>query len=185
MEELDAKVDKTNHDLLDLESKKKELEEEKLANQKEIQKLEKEKIRILEKTDKMKSVQKLIYIFVSLRNDLKNVELLNVKISEYKKQQDKIQNKIEIQNQLYSEAVTEKEKYIEQRKELYSKKETEKVESNGLVLQIKALSNIYQIAEPFKDNKIMGEIRKIVEESLNQYMNSKQKTVLQEQEEME
>lgn len=83
MEELDARVDKINYDLIGLENRKKEMEDNKLEKQKEIDKLEKEKGNILKKTDNMKQLQKLIYIVVSLRTDLKKVDLINVKLSEY------------------------------------------------------------------------------------------------------
>ena len=41
MEELDARVDKINYDLIGLENRKKEMEDNKLEKQKEIDKLEK------------------------------------------------------------------------------------------------------------------------------------------------
>ena len=47
MEELDAKVDKINYDLIGLENRKKEMEDKKASYQKEIDKLEKEKNSIL------------------------------------------------------------------------------------------------------------------------------------------
>ena len=43
MEELDAKIEKINYDLLGLESRKKEIEEKKFAKQQEIEKQEEEK----------------------------------------------------------------------------------------------------------------------------------------------
>ena len=122
MEELDAKIEKINYDLLGLESRKKEIEEKKFAKQQEIEKQEEEKKNILAKTDKMNKLQKIIYIVFALKNDLKQVELLNAKIDENRKEKDNIQNKIDIQNNLYAETIKEKEKYIEQRRELYIEK---------------------------------------------------------------
>ena len=75
MEELDAKVDKINYDLIGLENRKKEMEDKKASYQKEIDKLEKEKNSILGKTNTMKPLKKFIYIVVSLRTDLKRVDL--------------------------------------------------------------------------------------------------------------
>ena len=46
MEELDAKVDKINYDLIGLENRKKEMEDKKASYQREIDKLEKEKTSI-------------------------------------------------------------------------------------------------------------------------------------------
>lgn len=68
----------------------------------------------------MKSLQKFIYIVVSLRTDLKKVDLINAKVSEYQKEKNNIQNKIDIQNGLYTETI--KEKYVEQRRELQIEK---------------------------------------------------------------
>ena len=86
MEELDAKIEKINYDLLGLESRKKEIEEKKFAKQQEIEKQEEEKKNILAKTDKMNKLQKIIYIVFALKNDLKQVELLNAKIEENRKE---------------------------------------------------------------------------------------------------
>ena len=58
MEELDAKIEKINYDLLGLESRKKEIEEKKFSKQQEIEKQEEEKKNILAKTDKMNKLQK-------------------------------------------------------------------------------------------------------------------------------
>lgn len=73
MEELDARIEKINYDLIGLETRKKEIEDDKLNKQKEIDRLEKEKSNILAKTDNMKTIQKFIYIFVSLRTNLKKL----------------------------------------------------------------------------------------------------------------
>ena len=73
MEELDARIEKINYDLIGLETRKKEIEDDKLNKQKEIDRLEKEKSNILAKTDNMKTIQNFIYIFVSLRTNLKKL----------------------------------------------------------------------------------------------------------------
>ena len=171
MEELDARIEKINYDLIGLENRKQEMENNKLDKQKEIDKLEKEKNNILGKTDTMRPLQKLIYIVVSLRTDLKRVELINTKISEHQKEKDNIQNKIDIQNGLYAETIKEKDKYIEQRKELYINKTTtkENVQENNKVSQIKALTQIYEITKQFKNNKAMNNLNKLVEKEINQY----------------
>lgn len=172
MEELDARIDKINYDLIGLENRKKEMEDNKLNKQKEIDKLEKEKINILEKTDNMKPLQKLIYIVVSLRTDLKRVDLINVKLSEHQKEKNNIQNKIDIQNGLYAETIKEKDKYIEQRKELYTTKTTtrENTQENEKVSQIKALTQIYEITARFKNNKVMNKLSQLVEKEINQHL---------------
>lgn len=192
MEELDARIDKINYDLIGLENRKKEMEDEKLNKQKEIGKLEKEKSSILEKTDNMKSLQKLIYVVVSLRNDLKRVDLINVKLLEHQKEKNSIQNRIDIQNELYVETIKEKEKYIEQRKELYITKTTtrEDIQENEKVSQIKALTQIYEITETFKENKVMNKLKQLVEKEINQHLRtdiSKAENVKakEEQDEME
>lgn len=192
MEELDARVEKISYDLIGLENRKKEMEDNKLNIQKEIDKLEKEKYSILGRTDDMKPFQKFIYIVVSLRTDLKKIDLINAKVSEYQKEKNSIQNKIDIQNGLYSETIKEKDKYIEQRRELYITKTAvkENKQENERVSQIKALTQIYEITAQFKNNKIMHNLSQLVEKEINQYLesntNGKEKTEQkEEQEEME
>ena len=192
MEELDARVDKINYDLIGLENRKKDLEDEKINKQKEIEKLEKEKSSILEKTDTMKPLQKLIYVVVSLRTDLKRVDLINVKLSEHQKEKNNIQNKIDIQNGLYVDTIKEKDNYIQQRRELYTAKTAtrEKAQEDVKVSQVKALTQIYEITTGFKNNELMNRLSKLVEKEINQYLsmdNSKMEKAKQteEQDEME
>ncbi|MBR0491545.1 MAG: hypothetical protein IJJ82_05835 [Clostridia bacterium] len=197
MEELDARIEKISFDLLGLESRKKEMEDNKFQKQKEIDSLTEEKNKILEKTNKMSRFQKIIYIIIASRTDLKQVDLINTKITENQKQKDNIQNKIDIQNNLYAETLQEKDNYIKQRKELYlsetmtksSENEKTTEQQNGKVSEIKGLTQIYEIAKSFKDNKIMHELSQIVEKQINEYIGlnqSKEKIQpKEEQEEME
>ena len=60
MEELDAKVDKINYDLIGLENRKKEMEDKKASYQREIDKLEKEKTSITEEIKTAKDMKKEI-----------------------------------------------------------------------------------------------------------------------------
>jgi len=197
MEELDAKIEKINYDLLGLESRKKEIEEKKFAKQQEIEKQEEEKKNILAKTDKMNKLQKIIYIVFALKNDLKQVELLNAKIEENRKDKDNIQNKIDIQNNLYAETIKEKEKYIEQRRELYIEKsntlqEQEKQEKTEVLNHPQDLVKIHQIAKQYKNSKIMSKVAQTIENEINKFFKDKEDTkvttnkkVAEEQDEME
>ena len=192
MEELDAKVDKINYDLIGLENRKKEMEDKKASYQKEIDKLEKEKNSILGKTDTMKPLQKFIYIVVSLRTDLKRVDLINVKLNEKQKEKDGIQNKIDIQNNLYAETIKEKDNIIEQRKELYISQNAtkENIQENEKLSKMRALTQIFEITSKFKDSKVMSNLNHLVEKEIDQYKtavtskkeNTEQK---QDQDEME
>ena len=192
MEELDAKVDKINYDLIGLENRKKEMEDKKASYQREIDKLEKEKTRILGKTDTMKPLKKFIYIVVSLRTDLKRVDLINVKLNEKQKEKDGIQNKIDIQNNLYAETIKEKDNIIEQRKELYISQNAtkENTQENEKVSKMRALTQIFEITSKFKDSKVMSNLNHLVEKEIDQYKtavtskkeNTEQK---QDQDEME
>lgn len=197
MEELDAKIEKINYDLLGLESRKKEIEEKKFAKQQEIEKQEEEKKNILAKTDKMNKLQKIIYIVFALKNDLKQVELLNAKIEENRKEKDNIQNKIDIQNNLYAETIKEKEKYIEKRRELYIEKsntlqEQEKQEKTEVLNHPQDLVKIHQIAKQYKNSKIMTKVAQTIENEINKFFKDKEDTkvttnkkVAEEQDEME
>ena len=188
MEELDAKVDKINYDLIGLENRKKEMEDKKASYQKEIDKLEKEKNSILGKTNTMKPLKKFIYIVVSLRTDLKRVDLINEK----QKEKDGIQNKIDIQNNLYAETIKEKDNIIEQRKELYISQNAtkENTQENEKVSKMRALTQIFEITSKFKDSKVMSNLNHLVEKEIDQYKtavtskkeNTEQK---QDQDEME
>ena len=197
MKELDAKIEKINYDLLGLESRKKEIEEKKFAKQQEIEKQEEEKKNILAKTDKMNKLQKIIYVVFALKNDLKQVELLNAKIEENRKEKDNIQNKIDIQNNLYAETIKEKEKYIEQRRELYIEKsntlqEQEKQEKTEVLNHPQDLVKIHQIAKQYKNSKIMSKVAQTIENEINKFFKDKEDTkvttnkkVAEEQDEME
>ena len=192
MEELDAKVDKINYDLIGLENRKKEMEDKKASYQKEIDKLEKERNSILGKTDTMKPLKKFMYIVVSLRTDLKRVDLINVKLNEKQKEKDGIQNKIDIQNNLYAETIKEKDNIIEQRKELYISQNAtkENTQENEKVSKMRALTQIFEITSKFKDSKVMSNLNHLVEKEIDQYKtavtskkeNTEQK---QDQDEME
>lgn len=197
MEELDAKIEKITYDLSGLENRKKEIEEKKFAKQQEIEKQEEEKKNILAKTDKMNKLQKIIYIVFALKNDLKQVELLNAKIEENRKEKDNIQNKIDIQNNLYAETIKEKEKYIEQRRELYIEKsntlqEEKKQEKTEVLNHPQDLVKIHQIAKQYKNSKIMTKVAQTIENEINKFFKDKEDTkvttnkkVAEEQDEME
>lgn len=190
MEELDAKIEKINYDLAGLETRKKEMEDNKFSKQQEIDKLEQEKKEILAKTDKMNRLQKIIYIIVSSKTDLKQVELINAKISENAKEKDNIQNKIDIQNKLYSDTIKEKESCIEERKQLYVDKinANSKVKENTRTSEIQDLAQIYGITMQYQDNSVMQNLRQIVEQKINQFLgtnSAKQEKVEEKQEEDE
>lgn len=95
------------------------MENSKFDKQQNIEKLEEEKRAILAKTDKMNRLEKIIYIAFASKNDLKQVDLLNAKITELRNEKDSIQGKIDIQNKLYADTIKEKDNYIEQRRQLY------------------------------------------------------------------
>lgn len=189
MEELDARIEKLNYDLRSLETRKKEMEDNKNCLQEEIDRMEMDKKNILEKTDNMGTVKRAIYIIVKLRTDLKRVELINTRISELKKEKDNVQNKIDIQNQLYVETVKEKDKYVEQRRDLYTAK-IQQDEKEEKTIIAKALTQIYDITTEFKSNRIMNAVRQLIEKEINQHLEgnkgrSKNVQAKEEQEEME
>lgn len=194
MEELDARIEKINYDLSGLESRKKEMEENKFEKQQEIEKLGEEKKSILAKTDKMNRLQKIIYIAFASKNDLKQVDLINAKITEHRNEKDNIQNKIDIQNKLYADTIKEKDSYIEQRRELYventntntNQKEQNK-ESSRAINQIKDLTRIYEITIQYPNNKVMMNLRNMVEKQINKQLEvpTNNTTEQEEQDEME
>ncbi len=177
MEELDAKIEKINYDLMGLENRKKKMEDSKMEKEKEIAKLESEKTSILEKTDKMNPLQKFLYVVISLRTDLKRVDLINAKVSEYQKEKNNIQNKIDIQNGLYTETIKEKDKYIEQRRKLYienTNTETEQQERTNSKSHIQDLAKIHQITKQYQNSEIMSNLRRMIESQVNQLLETKE-----------
>ena len=141
MQEVDAKIEKINYDLLGIESRKKEIEDKKAEKQKEIEKLEKEKERLTMRSEDMNKARKVIYIIVNLQKDLKEIDSLNSKIIKLKSENEDMQSKIDIQNKLYLEARNEKDKLLEDRRKLYLSNETPK-ETTGPTVQQSMLDSL-------------------------------------------
>ncbi len=169
MEELDAKIEKINYDLLGLESRKKEMEENKFSKQQNIEELEKEKRAILAKTDKMNRLEKILYIAFASKNDLKQVELLNAKITELRNEKDSIQDKIDIQNKLYADTIKEKDDYIEKRRQVYVENtNNHEIEKNNEKLNhAHDLAKIHEIAKQYDNSEIMKKLSQTIESFVN------------------
>lgn len=191
MEELDARIEKINFDLAGLINRKEEMEQKKFGIQEDIDKLEKNKKEILAKTDEMNRLQKIIYIAFLCKKDLKEIDLLNAKIEESKKEKDNIQGKIDIQNKLYADTVKEKDGYIEQRKKLYVEhtKTQQKQEQRDVTSHAQDLAKIHQIAKKYEGSKIMTQLRLIIEEEVNKFLGNEKPVTknaeTEEQDEME
>ena len=170
MEELDAKIEKINYDLSGLESRKKEMENSKFDKQQNIEKLEEEKRAILAKTDKMNRLEKIIYIAFASKNDLKQVDLLNAKITELRNEKDSIQGKIDIQNKLYADTIKEKDNYIEQRRQLYvenTKIHVQEKEDTVKTTHVQDLVRIHKIAKQYESSEIMQKVSQTIEKYIN------------------
>ena len=173
MEELDAKIEKISYDLSGLESRKKEMENSKFDKQQNIEKLEEEKRTILSKTDKMNRLAKIIYIAFASKNDLKQVDLLNAKITELRNEKDSIQSKIDIQNKLYADTIKEKDNYIEQRKQLYVENTRENAQEKEVVVKtthVQDLAKIHEIAKQYNNSEIMQKVSKTIERYVNKML---------------
>lgn len=196
IEELDAKIEKINYDLAGVNNRKEQMEKEKFDIQKETDDLEKKKKEILAKTDNMGRIRKILYIIFASKQALKEIDLINKKLEEKRTEKDKIQGKIDVQNKLYAESVSEKEKCIEQRRELY-KSETQdsnynqNTEENNQSAQMKDLALIYDVACKYRSSPLMSNIIKYIEmkfkESSKQDANQEKNnnTLQEEQEEVE
>ena len=170
MEELDAKIEKINYDLSGLESRKKEMENSKFDKQQNIEKLEEEKRAILAKTDKMNRLEKIIYIAFASKNDLKQVDLLNAKITELRNEKDSIQGKIDIQNKLYADTIKEKDNDIEQRRQLYvenTKIHVQEKEDTVKTTHVQDLARIHKIAKQYESSEIMQKVSQTIEKYIN------------------
>lgn len=173
MEELDAKIEKVNYYLLGLESRKQEMENNKFEKQQNIENLEDEKKKILAKTDKMNRLEKIIYIAFASKNDLKQVDLLNAKITELRNEKDNIQNKIDIQNKLYADTIKEKDNYIEQRKQLYivtTNVKTQEKENIAKTTHVQDLARIHKIAKQYENSDIMQKVSQVIEKYIDKLL---------------
>ena len=191
MEELDAKIEKVNYDLLGLESRKQEMENNKFEKQQNIENFEDEKKKILAKTDKMNRLEKIIYIAFALKNDLKQVDLLNAKITELRNEKDNIQNKIDIQNKLYADTIKEKDNYIEQRKQLYivtTNVKTQEKENIAKTTHVQDLARIHKIAKQYENSDIMQKVSQVIEKYIDKLLEGKkedEKKLVEKEEEAE
>lgn len=189
MEELDAKIEKTNYDLSGLESRKKEMEDSKFAKQQNIEKLEEEKRTILAKTDKMNRLEKIIYIAFASKNDLKQVDLLNAKITELRNEKDSIQDKIDIQNKLYADTIKEKDNYIEQRKQLYIENTNVNIQENTIkTTHVQDLAKIHKIAKQYEGSEIMKKLSQTIEKYVDRLLENtgkNEKDVVEKEDEAE
>ena len=191
MEELDAKIEKTNYDLSGLESRKKEMEDSKFDKQQNIEKLEEEKRAILAKTDKMNRLEKIIYIAFASKNDLKQVDLLNAKITELRNEKDSIQNKIDIQNKLYADTIKEKDNYIEQRKQLYVENTMTNVQEKEDIVKtthVEDLARIHKIAKQYEGSEIMKKLSQTIEKYVDKLFGNteeNEKNALEKEDEAE
>lgn len=189
MEELDAKIEKTNYDLSGLESRKKEMEDSKFDKQQNIEKLEEEKRTILAKTDKMNRLEKIIYIAFASKNDLKQVDLLNAKITELRNEKDSIQDKIDIQNKLYADTIKEKDNYIEQRKQLYIENTNVNIQENTIkTTHVQDLAKIHKIAKQYEGSEIMKKLSQTIEKYVDRLLENtgkNEKDVVEKEDEVE
>ena len=189
MEELDAKIEKINYDLSGLESRKKEMEDSKFDKQQNIEKLEEEKRTILAKTDKMNRLEKIIYIAFASKNDLKQVDLLNAKITELRNEKDSIQNKIDIQNKLYADTIKEKDNYIEQRKQLYIENTNVNIQENTIkTTHVQDLAKIHKIAKQYEGSEIMKKLSQTIEKYVDKLLGNteeNEKNALEKEDEAE
>lgn len=189
MEELDAKIEKTNYDLSGLESRKKEMEDSKFDKQQNIEKLEEEKRTILAKTDKMNRLEKIIYIAFASKNDLKQVDLLNAKITELRNEKDSIQDKIDIQNKLYADTIKEKDNYIEQRKQLYIENTNVNIQENTIkTTHVQDLAKIHKIAKQYEGSEIMKKLSQTIEKYVDMLLENtgkNEKDVVEKEDEAE
>lgn len=189
MEELDAKIEKTNYDLSGLESRKKEMEDSKFDKQQNIEKLEEEKRTILAKTDKMNRLEKIIYIAFASKNDLKQVDLLNAKITELRNEKDSIQDKIDIQNKLYADTIKEKDNYIEQRKQLYIENTNVNIQENTIkTTHVQDLAKIHKIAKQYEGSEIMKKLSQTIEKYVDRLLENtgkNEKNVVEKEDEAE
>ena len=166
MQEVDAKIEKINYDLLGIESRKKEIEDKKAEKQKEIEKLEKEKERLTMRSEDMNKARKVIYIIVNLQKDLKEIDSLNSKIIKLKSETEDMQGKIDIQNKLYLEARNEKDKLLEDIRKLYLSNETQKEKT-----ETTKENNNSKEQKVSREEKFILNLNRLIEQQINAHLN--------------
>ena len=164
MQEVDAKIEKINYDLLGIESRKKEIEDKKAEKQKEIEKLEKERLTM--RSEDMNKARKVIYIIVNLQKDLKEIDSLNSKIIKLKSETEDMQSKIDIQNKLYLEARNEKDKLLEDRRKLYLSNETPKEKA-----ETTKENNNSKEQKVSREEKFILNLNRLIEQQINAHLN--------------
>ena len=167
------------------------MEDSKFDKQQNIEKLEEEKRTILAKTDKMNRLEKIIYIAFASKNDLKQVDLLNAKITELRNEKDSIQNKIDIQNKLYADTIKEKDNYIEQRKQLYVENTMTNVQEKEDIVKtthVEDLARIHKIAKQYEGSEIMKKLSQTIEKYVDKLLGNteeNEKNALEKEDEAE
>ena len=161
----------------------------KFDKQQNIEKLEEEKRTILAKTDKMNRLEKIIYIAFASKNDLKQVDLLNAKITELRNEKDSIQDKIDIQNKLYADTIKEKDNYIEQRKQLYIENTNVNIQENTIkTTHVQDLAKIHKIAKQYEGSEIMKKLSQTIEKYVDRLLENtgkNEKDVVEKEDEAE
>lgn len=169
MQEIDARIEKVNYDLLGIESRKKEIEDKKAEKQKEIEKLEKEKERLTMRSEDMNKAQKIIYVIVNLQKDLRQIDSLNTQIIKLKSETEEMQNKIEIQNNLYLEVRNEKDKYLNERRKLYLSNELKEENVEEITEDDNAKSVEIEVS---KEEKFILNLNRLIEQQIKAHLDN-------------
>ena len=117
----------------------------------------------------MNKAQKIIYVIVNLQKDLKQIDSLNTQIIKLKSETEEMQNKIEIQNNLYLEARNEKDRYLNERRKLYLSNElkeenVEKITEND---NAKSVEN-----EVSKEEKFILNLNRLIEQQIKAHLDN-------------
>lgn len=158
MEELDAKIEKTNYDLSGLESRKKEMEDSKFDKQQNIEKLEEEKRTILAKTE--------------LRNEKDSIQdkidIQNKLYADTIKEKD---NYIEQRKQLYIENTN-----------------VNIQENTIKTTHVQDLAKIHKIAKQYEGSEIMKKLSQTIEKYVDRLLENtgkNEKDVVEKEDEAE
>ena len=131
----------------------------------------------------------IIYIAFASKNDLKQVDLLNAKITELRNEKDSIQDKIDIQNKLYADTIKEKDNYIEQRKQLYIENTNVNIQENTIkTTHVQDLAKIHKIAKQYEGSEIMKKLSQTIEKYVDRLLENtgkNEKDVVEKEDEAE
>ena len=177
---LDEKMSNINLEMITLEKEKNKIEEEKAILTSDVKNLEEEKKNILLKSENHKGIIKYLYMIIQANSDLKTLKIIDAKLEENRKNLQKVEDKLDIKNQLIKDKMNEKADVWKKREKIYmgtyKEAETEKqTTTNENSKDLNSLINLYNLVnqvtfEDKKANAIKEKLIKNLNTNIEEYI---------------